>query len=116
MTNEDVNPAPKTTLTLAQIQQHCDELLNEPDDDNLFIIKPASRWIEEARNRPKQKMLFATFWFEGEICILFADTNLGKSILAVQLGDSISKGVEVPGSVLQTAAQPVLYFDFELND
>jgi len=116
MSIENPNPTPQPALSLQQIQQHCDDLLALPDTEGLFIIKPASRWIADAGNRPKQKMLFATFWFEGELCILFADTNQGKSILAVQLGDSISRGAEVPGFVLQTEAQPVLYFDFELND
>src|SRR5476651_846646 len=85
-------------------------------DDSMFIVKPANYWIEQAKNRPVQKMLFAEFWFDNEICILFADTNLGKSILAVQIGDSISTGKPVPGFKLDAEAQPVLYFDFELTD
>lgn len=61
-------------------------------------------------------MLFGEFWFEGEICILFADTNLGKSILSVQIGNSISKGEHVPGFKQESRKQPILYFDFELSD
>jgi RecA-family ATPase len=61
-------------------------------------------------------MLFSEFWFEGELCILFADTNLGKSILAVQIGNSISKGEQIRGFKLETPKQPILYFDFELSD
>jgi len=61
-------------------------------------------------------MLFGEFWFEGELCILFADTNLGKSILAVQIGNSISKGEQIRGFKLETPKQPILYFDFELSD
>jgi RecA-family ATPase len=90
--------------------------VNETDSTNMFIVKPANHWIAEAKNRPALLMLFDEFWFEGEICILFADTNLGKSILAVQIGDSLSTGKPLPGFNLQTAAQPVLYFDFELTD
>ncbi len=48
--------------------------------------------------------------------MLFADTNLGKSILAVQLGDSISRGVPIPGFKLEAKSQKVLYVDFELSD
>src|SRR4051794_1863916 len=61
-------------------------------------------------------MLFGEFWYEGEVCILFADTNLGKFILAVQIGNSISKGEQIRGFPLETSKQPVLYFDFELTD
>ncbi|PVX47221.1 AAA domain-containing protein [Flavobacterium sp. 103] len=82
----------------------------------LFIVKPANSWIELAKTRPIPKMLFGEFWFEGELCILFADTNLGKSILAVQIGDSISTGKEIQGFKLEATKQPILYFDFELSD
>lgn len=82
----------------------------------MFICKPANQWTEEAKNRPIPKMLFSQFWYEGEICILFADTNLGKSILAVQIGNSISQGEKIKGFHLETEKQPILYFDFELSD
>jgi hypothetical protein len=82
----------------------------------LFTVMPASSWIELAKTRPIPKMLFGEFWFEGEVCILFADTNLGKSILAVQIGNSISKGEQIYGFPLEAKKQPVLYFDFELSD
>jgi hypothetical protein len=45
-----------------------------------FISKPANSWIKEASLKPILKILFSEFWFEGEICILFADTNVGKAI------------------------------------
>jgi hypothetical protein len=97
-----------------------DQLLNQFDEANeskgLFTVKPANRWIAQAKNRPIPKMLFGEFWFEGELCILFADTNLGKSILAVQIGNSISKGEQIRGFRLETQKQPILYFDFELSD
>lgn len=82
----------------------------------LFLVKSASRWLEQAKTRPIPKMLFSEFWFEGELCILFADTNLGKSILAVQIANSISNGEWIRGFKLQSHKQPILYFDFELSD
>lgn len=82
----------------------------------LFTVKTASRWIEQAKTRPIPKMLFGEFWFEGELCILFADTNLGKSILAVQIGNSISRGEQIKGFRLEAPKQAILYFDFELSE
>lgn len=79
-------------------------------------MKTANKWIEQAALRPIPKMLFSEFWYEGELCILFADTNVGKSILAVQIGNSISKGISVPGFHLESDARKILYFDFELTD
>ena len=86
------------------------------ESKGLFTVKTANRWIEQAKTRPIPQMLFNEFWFEGELCILFADTNLGKSILAVQIGNSISKGEQIRGFKLETPKQPILYFDFELGD
>lgn len=82
----------------------------------LFVVKTANSWINEAKARPIPKMLFSEFWFESEISIFFADTNVGKSILAVQAGDSISQGKPIVGLKLEADGQMVLYFDFELSD
>lgn len=85
------------------------------ESKGILTVKTANRWIEQAKTQPIPKMLFGEFWFEGELCILFADTNLGKSILAVQIGNSISKGEQIKGFTLETPKQPILYFDFELS-
>ena len=82
----------------------------------LLEVKTANSWIEQASKRPIPRMLFSEFWYEQELCILFADTNVGKTILAVQIADSISRGQSIPGFKLETMAQKVIYCDFELND
>ncbi|OIQ21981.1 AAA family ATPase [Lacinutrix sp. MedPE-SW] len=81
-----------------------------------LIIKKTKKWIEEAKKRPIPNMLFSEFWYENELCILFADTNLGKSILAVQIADSLSKGKPIYGFKLEAKPKKVLYLDFELSD
>ncbi len=86
------------------------------DFQSLFTIQDANVWLENAKLRPVPKMLFGVFWFEGELCIMFADTGKGKSILAVQIGDAISKGLSVGVFTVETLKQKVLYFDFELSD
>jgi hypothetical protein len=84
----------KYSIGVEDIQTEVEQLLKQGNEakesKGLFTVKTASRWIEQAKTRPIPKMLFGEFWFEGELCILFADTNLGKSILAVQIGNSIS--------------------------
>jgi len=89
---------------------------NKLNNKGLFKIQSANKWIEQSKIRPIPKMLFSEFWFENELCILFADTNLGKSILAVQIANSISSGVAIPGFKLGSQKQTILYFDFELSD
>lgn len=97
-------------------EQTLKQLNERKESKGLFTVKTATKWIEQAKLRAIPKMLFGEFWFEGEICILFADTNLGKSILSVQIGNSISKGEYIPGFKLEANKQPILYFDFELSD
>ena len=104
-------------LTTEVILAHIEQLkLKTTDSCGLFTLRTANQWIDESKKRPKPQMLFGEFWFEGELCILFSDTNLGKSILAVQVGNSISKGVPMDGFRLESKKQAVLYCDFELSD
>jgi len=86
------------------------------DEDELFTIQTANTWLAQANKRPVPKMLFGQFWYEGELCILFADSNLGKSILAVQIANAISSGDSVNPFDCEAEMQPVLYFDFELTE
>lgn len=101
---------------LNEFKETINNELGVSNSNNQFIIKTANEWIEDAKARPIPKMLFGELWFENEVCILFADTNLGKSILAVQAGESIASGKSTCGLKNEVEAQKVLYFDFELSD
>ena len=87
-----------------------------PEPTGLLTTYSAAQWLTNASKKPIPKMLFGKFWFEGEICILFADSNLGKSILAVQIGIAINTGKAMRPFEVEAAEQPVLYLDFELSD
>lgn len=69
-----------------------------------IITQTANEVIKEALSIPTPTALWSCMWYEGEVCCLFADSNLGKSILAVQIAESIAH------------TQPVIYYDFELSD
>lgn len=104
-------------LNTQRITEHLQKLRKDIESKKgLFLVKEASQWIEEAKKRAIPKMLFSEFWHEGELCILFADTNTGKSILAVQIGESIATGIPINGFKLEAERQNVLYLDFELSD
>jgi RecA-family ATPase len=81
----------------------------------LFVVRPVNDWIDQAKNKPIPNRLFDDFFFEGEACCLFASSNVGKSILSVQIGNSISKGEAIRGFKMTAKSQIVLYFDFELS-
>lgn len=76
-------------------------------------IAPAADIISKPIERAAP--LWAPFWYEGEISVLFSETNVGKSIVSVQIAHDISRG---HCSVTDTAmeAQKVLYFDYELSE
>jgi len=86
------------------------------DDDELLTIRTANSWLQQANKRAIPKMLFGKFWYQGELCILFADSNLGKSILAVQIADAISTGRSAVPFEFEADKQSVLYCDFELSE
>ena len=75
-----------------------------PDSIGVMSIKTANRTILEASLLPTPRALWDSFWYEGELSCLFADSNVGKSILAVQIADRIAR------------TDNVLYLDFELSD
>jgi hypothetical protein len=86
--------------------------------DNLFSARPASAFLSsenDAETATSSPCLFGNYWHEGEIAILFSDTGAGKSILAVQIAQSIASGS--PWAPFSLAAPPrrVLYFDLELT-
>ncbi|MCM1051849.1 MAG: AAA family ATPase [Paenibacillus sp.] len=77
------------------------------------------RLVAESCGLAVQRRLCGPLWYEGEICILFADTNVGKSLLAVQIADMIAHGrncaTSLPELRPETDVQPVIYADFELS-
>ncbi|MES2376354.1 MAG: AAA family ATPase [Bacteroidota bacterium] len=103
----------------AKLQDEFFQWQQEQDDleksDDLFKVRSANTWLKEASTYEVPKMLFDKFWYEGELCIMFADSNLGKSILAVQIANSINNGKAIAPFDLEADRQQVLYYDFELT-
>lgn len=76
-------------------------------------LRKASEIIAQPLEATRQ--LWGPFWNEGEVSVFFSETNVGKSILAVQIAHDISRGCY---SVLNEPMPPreVVYFDYELTD
>ena len=94
-------------------------LIDSPKENpntGLFTVKSANQVIMDAKNRPPRRRLFGQLWYEGENCILYSDTNLGKTILAYQIADAISSGSSILGQAMDAPAQKVAYCDFELSE
>ena len=86
---------------------------------DLLCAQPVSFWLEIGRRMPPQEQLFGPFWLVGELCILFARTGVGKSVMAMQIAESLARGVPLPPfdgeDVPRVPPQRVLYIDFELD-
>lgn len=100
---------------LDQLENNEREMAQDPND-SVFITQTANEWIEQASKRPASRKIFDVFWYEGELCMLFADTNVGKSVLAVQIADAISKGRNIGDLKVEVGPQKVAYIDFEHTD
>ena len=70
-------------------------------EGSIFTARTAYETLLEAQKQPDPRKLWKEFWYENEICCLFADSNVGKSVMAVQIAAEISK------------TDRVLYYDFE---
>jgi RecA-family ATPase len=107
-------------ITAEELQQESLQQLaqqTQPENnDDVLMVRRVNHWMEQASLRSVPQMLFGKFWHQGEVCILYADSNLGKSIVAVQIADAISRGTGVHPFEVEAPAQPVLYCDFELTD
>jgi hypothetical protein len=102
------------------LHEFTDEMLprlNFRTYNNLFLARPASAFLRPDGSQPRRtkRRLFSDLWFEGELCVLFADTGCGKSLLAMQIAWALAGGPRF--EPLQTDTEPcrVLYFDFELS-
>jgi len=105
--NDMSNPTSwqKASLIGAELQSAEQTSAGVPTSVGMLSIKSANRTLTEASMTANPKQLYGEFWFEHEIDCLFADSNVGKSILAIQIAEDIAK-----------TGETVLYFDFELSE
>jgi len=107
---------PEGHLSTADLKRDITRNTSATSEFNLLEIKSANDWIEEAKSKPIPSPLLDCLWYEGELAILFADTNLGKSILAVQIADSLTNQKEIKPFSKSEKNYKVLYCDFEMSD
>ncbi len=100
----------------------------------IFDTRTGNEWREETKNGPMPGKLLGDMWIEGEIALLLSDHGLGKSILAVQIAESIARGKPIfsspparggvagvsPDGVVEAfemtaKPQPVVLLDLEMS-
>lgn len=94
----------KSVLLEQDIQDNI-RMIDESDKQaGFFRIRSAYKCLLDAQNQPIPRNLYCDLLYEGDLTMLFADTNVGKSIFAVQMANEISK------------TNKVLYIDLEQSD
>lgn len=89
-----------------QAMREYDEMLARPlVNTRLLRVFTGNEWLRAAKCMAQPRELWLKTWYEGECCCLFADSNLGKSIYAVQIGLEVAR-----------MGKRVLYCDFELSE
>jgi hypothetical protein len=83
---------------------------------NAFEARSANGWMDAAAAEPPIALLFGEFWAERELAVLFADTGVGKSIIAVQIAEALARGTPINGFAMPRKPRRVLLFDFELDE
>jgi archaellum biogenesis ATPase FlaH len=107
---------PEGHISDADLKRDVAKLTTPPVETNVLEVKTANEWIEEAKNKPIPLRLLDCLWYEGELAILFADTNLGKSIFAVQIADALCNQTKIEPFSMSNKKFSVLYCDFEMSD
>lgn len=73
------------------IEKQLNDAKNQLLQNDLLLIQTANECMETAALLPSLKPIFGTLFQSGEIAILAGDTGLGKSLLGVQIANSITK-------------------------
>lgn len=86
-----------------------------------FIRNTTQNLKQQIQSIGTVEKIFGKLWFMGEICVLFSDSNIGKSTLANDIVFGIlQKGWDFFGDNSEscTVKEPlnVIYYDFETSD
>ena len=85
------------------IQQEVEKAKRAPKKVGLLSVKPANDWIVDSLNSPDPKTFFHDLIVQYENTVIFAASNVGKSILAIQIAEHIAR------------TEKILYIDLELS-
>ena len=80
------------------------DVVGQAKAKGIFYGKTAFQWMLEAAQQPDPVQLWMSLWYENEVACLFADTNMGKSIYAIQIAEAVA-----------LTGRKVAYFDFEMS-
>lgn len=101
---------------MSSLFQSNDPMMTESDPAVLQPARRANDYLASRKRFREPEMLFDEFWREGEVALLFGAAGTGKSILAVQLADALSRGRAIVGFRAPRGRRRVLYVDLRHTD
>ena len=90
--------------------------MSSPEEDPVPRTLRRANDAAGTRNITKPAALFGEFWREGELALLFGAAGAGKSLLAVQIAESLARGRGADHEDGTRKPQAVLYVDLVLSD
>jgi hypothetical protein len=95
--------------------KHTLKYAEEPGLDELVVVKKFNEWLVQCRDEPVPGMLFGGLWLEGEMAVMASESGAGKSLLAVQIAESIAGGKAFAPFEATARPQKVLYLNLKLS-
>ena len=79
--------------------------------NGVYEVCGINELLERTTYRPRS--LFGDLWMEGELAVMFGEAGCGKSLLAVQIAESIARGQRMKPVHEAPRRQKVVYLDLE---
>jgi len=79
------------------------------------IPRKVNDCIALVKQMPPTVRLFDEFWHEGEVAVMYGPDRIGKSVLAVQIGEALASGRKIDGFQMPAGEMKVLYIDLRLT-
>ena len=79
--------------------------MEEQNLNTLFEYTTLNEIVNDGMKAEKRESLYRNLWIEKELTVFFGATNVGKSMIAVQIAEEIAR-----------KGKKVMYFDYELSE
>ncbi len=93
--------------------------MDERNEEPIFgaaELRKANDCFIASAGRRRPRMLFDEFWREGELALLFGESDTGKSILATQIAEALARGGGMGSFRMPVPGCKVLYLDLVNSD
>ncbi|HMT09318.1 MAG TPA: AAA family ATPase [Pyrinomonadaceae bacterium] len=87
---------------------------------SMLYLKSMSEFVEDCQYAGELEQMFGPLWLENEVAVMYGTPGTGKSVLAMQIAESIARGTRIsPFDTVKRRKKlrpkRVLYLDFELT-